>query len=110
MRIVGGLDVHRAQITFDCVDLRTGEELRGQIKPATREEVRAFLAGFGGEERGLRARGNDGLALHRRRATPRGNGGTPRRTRRHSSSAWPKAPGEDRPRRRATAARSADRR
>ncbi|MGB9112437.1 MAG: IS110 family transposase [Acidimicrobiales bacterium] len=49
MQIVGGLDVHRAQITFDCVDLRTGEELRGQIKPATREEVRAFLAGFGGK-------------------------------------------------------------
>ena len=51
MQIVGGLDVHRAQITFDCVDLRTGEEVRGQIKPATREEVRAFLAGFGGKAR-----------------------------------------------------------
>ncbi len=47
MRIVGGLDVHRAQITFDYVDLRTGEEVRGQIKPATREEVRAFLATLG---------------------------------------------------------------
>jgi len=47
MRIVGGLDVHRAQITFDYVDLRTGEEVRGQIRPATREEVRSFLAGLG---------------------------------------------------------------
>ena len=47
MRIVGGLDVHRAQITFDYVDLQTGEEVRGQIRPATRDEVRAFLAGFG---------------------------------------------------------------
>ena len=47
MRIVGGLDVHRAQITYDYVDLRTGEEVRGQIRPATRGEVRAFLATFG---------------------------------------------------------------
>ena len=47
MRIVGGLDVHRAQITFDYVDLRTGEERRGQIRPATRDEVRSFLAGLG---------------------------------------------------------------
>src|SRR5487761_1714813 len=46
MQIVGGLDVHRAQITFDYVDLHTGEETRGQIKPATREEVRAFFAAF----------------------------------------------------------------
>jgi len=47
MRIVGGLDVHRAQITFDYVDLRTGEERRGQIRPATRDEVRSFLVGLG---------------------------------------------------------------
>jgi transposase len=47
MRIVGGLDVHRAQITYDYLDLRTGEEVRGQIRPATRAEVRAFLATFG---------------------------------------------------------------
>ena len=36
MRIVGGLDIHRAQITFDDVDVRTGEEVRGMIRPATR--------------------------------------------------------------------------
>jgi len=47
MRIVGGLDIHRAQITFDCVDLRTGEEVRGQIRLATREQVRSFLASLG---------------------------------------------------------------
>jgi len=29
MPIVGGLDIHRAQITFDYVDLRTGEETWG---------------------------------------------------------------------------------
>ena len=29
MPIVGGLDIHRAQITFDYVDLTTGEENAG---------------------------------------------------------------------------------
>lgn len=47
MGIVCGLDIHRAQITFDYVDLRTGEEERGVIRPATRAEFRAFLERFG---------------------------------------------------------------
>jgi transposase len=47
VRIVGGLDIHRAQITFDYADLRTGEEVRGVIRPATREAVRAFVATLG---------------------------------------------------------------
>ena len=36
MTIVGGFDVHRAQITFDYLDTDTGEVTRGQIQPATR--------------------------------------------------------------------------
>jgi transposase len=47
MRIVGGLDIHRAQITFDYVDVRSGEEMRGVIRPATRTEFRSFLDGLG---------------------------------------------------------------
>ena len=47
MPIVGGLDIHRAQITFDYVDLTTGEETRGVIRPATREEFRRWLGQFG---------------------------------------------------------------
>ena len=47
MPIVGGLDIHRAQITFDYVDLRTGEETRGVIRPATRKEFRRWLGQFG---------------------------------------------------------------
>lgn len=43
MRIVGGLDIHRAQITFDYVDLDTGEVSRGVVRPATREQFRKFL-------------------------------------------------------------------
>jgi len=43
--IVGGLDIHRKQITFDYVDLDTGEVQCGQIAPADREHFRAWLAG-----------------------------------------------------------------
>ena len=48
MPIVGGLDIHRKQITFDYLDTATGEVSRGQIAPADREHVRAWLARFAG--------------------------------------------------------------
>src|SRR5260370_30614916 len=44
MSIVGGLDVHRAQITFDYLDRDSGEVHRGRIAPAARENLRAWLA------------------------------------------------------------------
>ena len=44
MFIVGGLDVHRAQITFDWVERDTGEARRGRIEPATRQMFRSWLA------------------------------------------------------------------
>ncbi|MGH7706223.1 MAG: IS110 family transposase [Candidatus Dormibacteria bacterium] len=43
MAIVGGLDVHRRQITFDYLDGETGEIRRGQI-PGTRASFRDWLA------------------------------------------------------------------
>lgn len=43
MTIIGGLDVHRAQITFDYIDTETGEVSRGQIRPATRQVLRGWL-------------------------------------------------------------------
>jgi transposase len=43
MGMVGGLDVHRAQITFDWEDHDTGEVGRGRVAPATREMVRSWL-------------------------------------------------------------------
>lgn len=43
MTIIGGFDVHRAQITFDYVDTDTGEASTGQIRPATRSSLRAWL-------------------------------------------------------------------
>ena len=44
MPIVGGLDVHRKQITFDYLDTETGQVRRGQISPADRAHPRAWLA------------------------------------------------------------------
>ncbi len=41
MAIVGGLDIHRRQITYDILDTTTGETRRGQLSPATRLELRA---------------------------------------------------------------------
>jgi transposase len=48
--IVGGLDIHRKQITFDYLDTTTGEVRRGQIAPADRQHLRAWLARFTGQD------------------------------------------------------------
>ncbi len=44
MAIVGGLDIHRRQITFDDVDTETGRVFTGRIAPADRPHLRAWLA------------------------------------------------------------------
>lgn len=44
MPIVGGLDIHRKQITFDYLDVATGELQRGQIAPADRAHLAGWLA------------------------------------------------------------------
>ena len=46
MTIIGGLDVHRAQITFDYVDTVGGQVSRGQVGPSTR--VRAVFRRWAG--------------------------------------------------------------
>ena len=43
MRIVGGLDIHRRQITFDYLDERSGQSRRGRIAPADRQMLRRWL-------------------------------------------------------------------
>jgi transposase len=50
MPIVGGLDIHRKQITFDYLDTATGEVKRGQIAPADRMHLRSWLARFAGRD------------------------------------------------------------
>jgi transposase len=46
MEMVSGLDLHRSQITFRTVDLRTGEVKRGKIYPGARDAFRDWLGGF----------------------------------------------------------------
>jgi transposase len=48
MTVVGGLDLHRKQVTFDVVELETGRVERGRVAPAHREAVRCWLAGLAG--------------------------------------------------------------
>ena len=48
MPIVGGLDIHRKQLTFDYLDTATGEVKRGQIAPADRAHLRSWLTRFAG--------------------------------------------------------------
>src|SRR5437867_10192705 len=50
MPIVGGLDIHRKQITFDYLDTVTGQVHRGQVAPAGRAHLRAWLARFSGRD------------------------------------------------------------
>ena len=60
MSIVGGLDVHRAQITYDYLDVDTGEVEAGRIVPATRLVLRDWLARFDGLEAGFATEGCTG--------------------------------------------------
>jgi transposase len=48
MPIVGGMDIHRKQITFDYAGLVTGEVMCGHIAPAGRAHLRAWLQRFAG--------------------------------------------------------------
>jgi transposase len=48
MPIVGGLDIHRRQLTFDYPGTVSGEVKRGQVVPADRVHLRAWLARFAG--------------------------------------------------------------
>jgi transposase len=50
MAIIGGFDVHRAQITFDYLDTETGESATGQIRPATRAALREWISRFAGRD------------------------------------------------------------
>jgi len=50
MTIIGGLDIHRKQLAFDYLDTVTGEVKRGQVAPADRAHLRAWLARFAGRD------------------------------------------------------------
>jgi hypothetical protein len=44
--VVGGIDSHRSQLTFDYVDLDSGEVFRGRIVPGDRVTLRRWLQRF----------------------------------------------------------------
>ena len=48
MTIVGGIDIHRAQLTYDDVDLATDEVHTGRVTPAHRDQLRIWLERFRG--------------------------------------------------------------
>jgi hypothetical protein len=48
MEILGGLDVHRRQITYDYLDTDSGEISRGRIQPAHRASLQLWLWRFDG--------------------------------------------------------------
>ena len=50
MSIVGGLDVHRKQITFDYLDTVSGVVERGQILAADRRQLAGWLGRFAGRD------------------------------------------------------------
>ena len=50
MPIVGGLDIHRKQLTFDYFDTVTGEVKRGQVAPADRAHLRSWLGRFADQD------------------------------------------------------------
>ena len=50
MAIVGGLDLHRGQLTFDYLDQDSGAVTTGRIVPADRDHLRAWLERFAGAQ------------------------------------------------------------
>jgi transposase len=49
MAIIGGFDLHRRQLTYDYLDVVTGQVDRGRVVPADRGHLRCFLARFQGQ-------------------------------------------------------------
>jgi hypothetical protein len=106
MAIVAGVDVHRAQITFDALNRETGEVERGRIR-ATPEAVRDWAERFGGEELQVAVEACTGWLFVCEALSEGGRHPAPRRADRGERPARTEAPGQDRPRGRPLAADAA---
>ena len=91
MPIVGGLDIHRKQLTFDYLDTVTGEVKRGQVAPADRAHLRAWLARFAGRDDVASRRTSPGRLTPRSRGAASGTPRPARPTRGICGSCWPGA-------------------
>ena len=60
MAIIGGLDVHRSQITYDWIDTDSGQGQHGRLAPATREHLRMWLGQFAGQQAAFAVEGCTG--------------------------------------------------
>jgi hypothetical protein len=88
MSIVGRLDLHRKQLTFDYVDTTTGELKRGQIAPADRRHLAVWLKRFdNASDVAFAGGGLHWVAVRRGGASPRRDGGAPGRAGRHRGRA-----------------------
>ena len=97
MSIVGAFDVHRRQLTFDYLDIETGEVRRGRIVPADREHLRAWLARFAGrDDVRFAVEGCTGWRYVGRGAAGRRDRAAPGRARRHRGAARQEAACQDR--------------
>jgi transposase len=108
MAIVGGLDIHRRQITYDILDTDSGESCRGQLSPATRLELRAWLARFTGQQADFAFEGTTGWRFVAEELE-RAGFCAPGRAGRHPGAPRPQAARQDRPHRRPPPARAAAR-
>ena len=107
MTVVGGLGLHRRQITFDVLDTDTGQLRRGRIAPAQRESLRDWLTQFADQHLELAVEGCTGwrfVVEELQRAGVEAHLAEPGR---HRGRARAETAGQDRPGRRPSAARAA---
>ena len=100
MAIVGGLDIHRRQITYDILDTDTGETRRGRIEPATSTNLRAWLEQLGRQPAAFALEATTGWRFVVDELHHAGMDAPPGRAGRHPRAAWPQAARQDRPCRR----------
>ena len=102
--IVGGIDIHRAQLTFDYVDLDSGEVFRGRIARLTGHSCgNGWTGSSSGPMWRSRWRAAPAGATSSR-APPCRHHRARRRTGRDRGTTWPETPRQDRPLRRPAAA------
>ena len=111
MTMVCGLDLHRRQITFDALEMESGEVWRGRVWQPDRERFRRWLTRRRRRTRQRAAGGDRGGGLHRvalrgrgdRRGWVRGASG---RAGRHAGGAGSQAARQDRSQRLPVVARA----
>jgi hypothetical protein len=90
MAIGSGFDVHRAQITFDALDIETGEVSRGR-NDATAAAVTRWTERFDGQVIDVAVEACTGWLFVCNALVAAGSGAAPRRAGRDARAAWAQA-------------------